>query len=146
MSEPTPERPKRLTLSHVVEMLLSRGSGDRSTVTLARNAKGDVQIDVTVRTGDHDEIATVDDAARKAREVFEQLRAKYPTSDGHDNASIEFTRNAKGETQITVELKTSEGGAVTLEEAAERALDVYDSTRAKYPMADGYTAKPGSVK
>lgn len=72
--------PKRLTLSRIVELqygLLSRANRERSSVILTRNAKGDVQIEVTVRTGDGD-IETVDECEAKARQVFDQLAAAYP--------------------------------------------------------------------
>jgi hypothetical protein len=134
-----------MTLSQIVELLLSRGSGDRSTVSIERNAKGDTQIGVTVRTGEDGDVVTVEDAERRALEVYERLLAKFPLPPGHENAAIELTRNAKGETQISVGIKTADAGVATLEEAAEKAHEVYDQTRMRYPMANGYTAKPGSV-
>lgn len=140
-----PEKPKRLTLSQIVELLLSRGSADRSTVSVTRNARGETQFEVTVRTGEEGGVQTVEEAEAKALEVYARLEAAYPTRNGHDNASIEVTRNAKGETQISVDVKTAEGTVTTLEDAAEKALQVYDQTRMRYPMADGYSAKPGSV-
>lgn len=140
-----PEKPRRLSLSQILEMLLSRGSGDRSTVTLARNAKGDTQLEVTVRTGEQGDAATVEEAEAKAREVYDRLREAYPLAHGHENASIELTRNAKGETQVSVEIKTADGGVATLEEASRKVEDVYDTMRGRYPMADGRSAAPGSV-
>ena len=146
MTEPVPDKPKRLSLSQIVELLLTRGgAGDRSSVTLTQNASGGTQIEVKVRTGDDDEIATVDAATEKATALYEQLRERYPRNDTHDDADITLTRNAKGETQISVAVKTSSHGFTSLDDAAEHALEVYDRTRARYPMADGHTAKPGSV-
>jgi hypothetical protein len=149
MTKPTPapelERPKRMTLSQIVELLLARGATDRSTVSIARNAKGETQFEVTVRTGEDGEVVTVEDAERKALEVYGRLHEQYPMTNGHENADVELTRNAKGETQISVGIKTAEGTVATLEEAAAKAHEVYDQTRRRYPMADGNTAKPGSV-
>jgi len=76
------ERPKRLTLSQILEAHLDRmrasAGGEHSTVKLTRNAKGDTQIEVSVRTGEHVEVATVEDAAGKAREIYDVLRSLYP--------------------------------------------------------------------
>lgn len=74
---------QRLTLSQIVGMLLTRtGSGAGSSVTLARNAKGDTQIEVTVRTEDEDGLRTPEQAAARARAVYDTLRSAYPTADG----------------------------------------------------------------
>lgn len=79
--EATP-RPVALTqremLSAFVERMTRNAPTEHSSVTLKTNAKGDVQIDVTVRTGETPEVATVDDAAAKARTVFDLLRSMYP--------------------------------------------------------------------
>lgn len=141
------ERPKRLSLSQIVEMMLSRsGAGDRSSVTLTQNASGDTQIEVKVRTGDDDEIATADAASAKATALYDQLRERYPRNDAHDNAEAALTRNAKGETQITVAIKTAPHGFTSVEGATTELQQVYDQLRMQYPMADGYSAKLGSVK
>jgi len=115
-------------------------------VTLAQNAAGVTQIEVKVRTGDDDDIATVDAATAKAQALYDALRERYPRDDTHDNAEVSLTRNAKGETQIAVEVKTSPDGIASLAEAARQAQEVYDAARREYPMADGFTAKPGSVR
>lgn len=70
-------RPTRLSLSDILALMLTRGSGERSSVSLTRNARGETQIEVTVRTGDAETIA---DAERDAREVYDRLRADYPLS------------------------------------------------------------------
>lgn len=77
-----PTRPKRMTLSEVVEHLLARSSSDRSSVTLTRNAKGETQIEVVVRTSDAGALLTVDDAASKAVELYDTMRNRYPMADG----------------------------------------------------------------
>lgn len=72
-------------------MLLSRsGGGERSSVELSRNAKGETQIEVTVRT-DESEITTADAAYAKACELYDLACAKYPTGSG-------FARNEGQET------------------------------------------------
>jgi hypothetical protein len=73
-----PERPKRLTLSEIVTALLQRGGGDRSSVSLTRNAKGQTQIDVTVRTGHQEDVETAEQAMTKATELYNTLRFLYP--------------------------------------------------------------------
>jgi hypothetical protein len=134
-----PERAKRLTLSQIVEQLLTRGGGERSSVTLTRNATGETQIEVKVRTGDDSEVTTVEAAEAKAAEVYERLRVAYPARPGHDGSSVSLTRNAKGETQIDVEVKTSENGsASTVEQAAAIAATEYETLRGRYPLASGY--------
>jgi hypothetical protein len=79
----TPDTPsRRMTLSQVVEQLLHRGGGERSSVTLARNAKGETQIEVVVRTADNTDVETVDAALAKAIELYDQARRQYPMNDG----------------------------------------------------------------
>jgi hypothetical protein len=70
--------PKRMTLSQVVEHLLNRGSSQSSSVSLTRNAKGETQIEVVVRTDAELDIRTPDDAAAVASNVYETLRTAYP--------------------------------------------------------------------
>lgn len=79
---PPVARPKRMTLSEVVEHLLARGTSDRSSVTLTRNAKGETQIEVVVRTSDAAGAQTVDEAAAKACELYDSMRDRYPMLDG----------------------------------------------------------------
>lgn len=75
----SPEAPKRMTLSQVVEHLLTRGSSQSSSVTLTRNAKGETQIEVVVRTDAELAIVTPDDARETAERVYDALREKYPS-------------------------------------------------------------------
>lgn len=133
-----------MTLSAIVEMLLTRSTAERSSVTLTRTAAGDTSIDVRVRTGDDGDTQTVEQAADKARAVYDRLAAVYPARIAHDGGEVTLTRNAKGETQVAVEVKTGEYVA-TVGEAGATAQREYDRLRARYPMADGLTAKPGSV-
>lgn len=141
----TTETPKRLTLSQIVEMLLARGGRDHSAVSISRTATGTVAIDVTVRTGESEAVATVEQAEAVASAVFERLSERFAEQNGHDVGEITLTRNAKGETQISVSGKTATKGITTLDELERHVRKVYDGTRGKYPMADGLTAKPGSV-
>jgi hypothetical protein len=73
---------KRMTLSQVVESLLSRGSSEHSSMTLSRNSKGETQIEVVVRTGDTGGVETIGEAEAAAVEVYERLRARFPMSSG----------------------------------------------------------------
>lgn len=77
-----PQRQKRMTLSEVVEQLLQRGAAGPSSVTLVRNAKGETQLEVVVRTGEQGEVQTIADAELVAVEVYDRLRTRYPMSDG----------------------------------------------------------------
>ena len=129
-------------------MLTGKNASRRhSSVTLTRNASGETQIEVTVATDEAGVISTVEEAEERAREVYARLVAGYPASDGHDSAAVTLSRNARGETQIEVTTRTSDRdeGARTVAAAAELALEEYDRMRARYPLANGTSAKPGSV-
>lgn len=82
--EPVPapaehERRRPLSLSDVVERLLARRVGASSSVTLSRGARGQVQIVVTVATGERDdEPPTALAAAALAREIYDALADEYP--------------------------------------------------------------------
>lgn len=83
-----PASPARMTLSRVVELLLERRNVERSSVTLTRNAKGETQIDVVVRTGDEGSpIVTVEDAEAAAGRVYDRLRARYPLTSGYTTST-----------------------------------------------------------
>jgi len=82
----TGNAPKRLSLSEIVELLLARGGGEHSSVTLSRNAKGETQIEVTVRTGDTGEITTATQASHEAQTIYDQLRSKYVMGNGTTGA------------------------------------------------------------
>lgn len=85
----SPETPRRLTYSSMIELLvgaLHRGiPTERSHVKLTRNARGDTQLEVSVRTGE-DGIETVDQAVAKATSVYDQLRIDYPLGPGGELA------------------------------------------------------------
>lgn len=80
-------RAQRLTLSQIVEKLLERGGGEHSSVTLSRNAKGETQIEVVVRTAEQGDVQTAADAATVAQQLYDTLRARYPMSSGFVGAS-----------------------------------------------------------
>ena len=120
-------RPKRLSLSEILEMVLTR-SADRSTVALTRSASGEVIVDVKVAA------ETVEEAGQRAQAELERLTALYPRSEQSSEPTVSLTRNAKGDTQIDVK------GSGWDETKA-----VYDGARTAYPMANGLTARPGSV-
>lgn len=79
--------PRRLTQAQIIGLLLQRRSADHSSVSLSRNAKGETQIEVTVRSGDSAEVETVDEAAEKAAELYDRLRRRFPLSSGHVGAT-----------------------------------------------------------
>lgn len=87
-------KPRRLTISEVLEAHLdtmrARAGGEHDSVELSRNARGDVQIKVTVRTGEDPEVATIELAAAKARHVFDTVRGFYPMAapDSTDSGSV----------------------------------------------------------
>jgi hypothetical protein len=143
-SQETPAKHKRLTLSEIVEMSLSKSGGKSSAVSLSRNASGETLIEVTVATSDDADTATIEDAERGAHEVYARLVAAYPPLGAHDNSALTLTRNAKGETQVEVTTRTSET-LPTVDALADKGSEVYDRMRCKYPMANGMTARPGSV-
>jgi hypothetical protein len=72
------ERPKRLSLSQIVEGLLARGAREHSSVTISRNARGIPQFEVSVRTGDSEDVPDANAAYRKACELYDALDQKYP--------------------------------------------------------------------
>ena len=73
---------KRLSLSEVTRALLDRGGSEHSSVTLTRNAKGETQIEVVVRTGEGGDVQTVEQAEEHAKQVYDRLRTAYPFADG----------------------------------------------------------------
>lgn len=144
-ADETHARPKRLTLSEIVEMSLQKGGGSKSSaVTLSRNAAGETLIEVTAATSDDADTATIEDAERRAAEVYNRLVAAYPPLDSHDNSALTLARNAKGETQVEVTTRTSDN-LRTVDDLAGKAAEVYDRIRVRYPMADGTSARGGSV-
>lgn len=78
------EQPRRRALTQAelvrafVERMQASAGGEHSSVELARNARGDTQIKVTVRTGEHEGVETAEQAAAKAKEVYDLLRSFYP--------------------------------------------------------------------
>lgn len=52
---------------------------------------------------------------------------------GGEHATVELTRNAKGDVQIRVAARTGEQGVDTLEQAAELARTIYDELAERYP-------------
>lgn len=75
---------QRMTLSEQNRMLyalLTRQQRDRSSVTITRNARGAVQIEVLVRTGESD-VETIEDAELLARKVYDRLAIAYPHTEG----------------------------------------------------------------
>ena len=141
---PTPETPKRMTLSHVVERLLDRESqgSSSSSVTLSRNAKGETLIEVVARVGGDGGPESLAEADKIARTVYDALRADYPMLSGNETgerSSVTLSRNAKGETQIEV----SESGESSEVESAARIK--FDRLRETYPMSTGFVGAHEAV-
>lgn len=61
----------------IIHALLERGGGENSSVVLTRNAKGETQIEVTVRTDAH-LVTTAELAMEKARELYDAACEAYP--------------------------------------------------------------------
>jgi hypothetical protein len=57
------------------------------------------------------------------------------------SGSVTLTRNAKGDTQISVDVPTDEANP-TVEQAAEVARKVYDELRAAYPLTSDAPVSP----
>lgn len=66
----------------VIAMLTNRGGGEKSSVTLTRNAKGETQIEVTIRTDD-ERVTTAADAMAEARRLYEEACTAYPAGTGY---------------------------------------------------------------
>jgi hypothetical protein len=144
-AEPAEAPAKRLTLSEIVQQLLARGASDRSFVQLTRNAKGETQVDVKVGVSEGSEVGTLAEAEAQARAIYDRLSAAYDVTEAAEQGTVELSRNAKGETQVEVQLRTGETGPEphTLEEAAARAADTYGRLRRRFPMTDGHTGGGG---
>lgn len=143
---PAPQPARRLTLSQILELVLNRDRSAHSSVTLTAGARGETHIEVQVRTTDSDELATVEAAEAKAREVYDRLRAVYVTPAGSESATVSLTRNAKGDTQIDVQVRTADAGDVQTVEAAEaKARDSFERLRGKYPLAGGMAGKEANA-
>lgn len=77
-------KPNRMTMTEMVRALLTKQTAERSSVTLSRNAKGETQIEVVVRTSETTDGAVPDIEAAEAAaiKVYENLRNRYPLASG----------------------------------------------------------------
>lgn len=75
---PPAERPRRVTQGEIIMALLERGSSQSSSVTIARNAKGDMQFEVVIRTDPDHGITTPGEATAIAETIADELATKYP--------------------------------------------------------------------
>jgi hypothetical protein len=140
-----PDKPKRLSLSEILLLVLSRQVTEPSAVTLTRNASGETLIEVKVKASEDGGHAAIVEARELAADLYNELRAEYPAAVHADDSSVKLTRNAKGETQIEVETKTDPRGETpSLELAEARTMQSYERLRRTYPLADGTTTKDGS--
>jgi hypothetical protein len=135
-------KPKRLSLSEILHLVLTRQVSEPSAVTLTRNASGETVIEVKVKAHEDGGLAAVDEAAEHAARLYDDLRVAYPAGEGADDGVVKLTRNAKGETQIDVEIKTDmRSEALSIEQAASKAETTYERLRRQYPLADGTATK-----
>lgn len=77
--EPGKRRPLRK--DDVLAALLARATqtgSEHSSVRLARNAKGDTQIEIVVRSGDSPDIETAAQALAEATRLYDNCRELYP--------------------------------------------------------------------
>ena len=56
---------------------INRTGGEHSAVTLKTNAKGETQIEVTVRSGESDRVQTAQDALAEASRLYLQARETF---------------------------------------------------------------------
>lgn len=87
-------------------------------------------------TPDHPQRVTLSEVVRS------QLQALQRTHGDH--SSVELTRNAKGDTQIRVSVSTRPDGIDTPEDAAARAVAIYDGLAERYPIATEATGGAAS--
>lgn len=74
----TPARRRPIALSEVVRRQLDALAKPRAagtSVSLARNAKGNTQIEVSIAAAENE---SADDAANRATTLYDELCAKYP--------------------------------------------------------------------
>lgn len=72
---------RRVTISEVLRAHLAhltQTGGERSSVKLTRNARGETQIEVVVRTGDSSEITTAAEDMAEATRLYDSLSLVYP--------------------------------------------------------------------
>jgi len=142
-----PAKPKRLSLSEILELLLTRERPQHSGVTLSRGRQGETLVEVTVKVGDEG-VTSPADAETMAREMYDRLTGEYPAANGtYAGSSIDLSRNAKGEPQLGVTIKAGDNAdahGLALAEAA--AIEAFDRLRTRYPMSSGLTgASPEPV-
>lgn len=74
---------KRLSLSEILTLLLTRGGESHESVELGRSARGETTISVVARTREGE---TLLDAESRAKDTYDRLRATYPLSTGYVGA------------------------------------------------------------
>jgi hypothetical protein len=89
---------------------------------------------------------TLTDAYNDAQRIIEQLT----TRSTEPYVSVEFTRNAKGETQISTKVGAPGGThpdalAILTRDALAAAASTYDAATAKYPSASGFVRNDGDA-
>lgn len=93
---------RRVTNAELVRGLIdavTKTGGEHSTIKLTRNAKGDTQIEVSVRTGDSPEVVTAADAVAEAVRLYDNLRELYPMSAEPTRAATSTPKPPDGDGQ-----------------------------------------------
>ena len=70
-----------LSYGDIIALMLTRDSADSETVTVARNARGVFQFEVTARTRKGE---TIEEAFDRATATVGQLVARYPYENGSE--------------------------------------------------------------
>lgn len=78
--EDRPLRQRDILRSFLTQM--ENRHGVSSSVVISRNARGDAQFEVTVRSGDSEQVVTAADAHAEAVRIYDALSLTYPRGDG----------------------------------------------------------------
>ena len=72
------------------------------------------------------------------RLTLSQIVTMLLAKPGRDHSSVELTRNAKGETQITVTVRAGESDGIdNAADAAAECSRIYEQLRRTFPLANG---------
>ena len=142
------DRPKRLTLSAILEAMLQRGGSDRSSVSLTHNAKGQTQIEVTVRTGNQHDAETVEQAMTKATLVYDSLRLRYRIEG--DDAPLPIEPESEQAEELRAIAQRWLNGTPDADDAppilAEAVVALLDQLQAERHIARAEAAEPARIE
>jgi hypothetical protein len=95
----------------------------------------DDQLERLTMTNDPESGARVELAARRRLTLSDVVELLLARPASGDHSTIRLTRNARGETQIEVYVRSGEPGVETVEQARAKAEAQYDHLRTLYPMS-----------